>query len=378
MGAYPRSSPHHRIGGFGLTVSLLLLVSVLPASVVAQEPSAEPSPAAPVEPSAGSGGEMVFPSTLAGAELEVLTYSGPEWLTEFGGDDAGNEEFVAGTEALLQSLGRDVDDLTVKSALAEPTPGTQAVILGLQVEGASARDFAPDAVELLLGDVNEPRFVLRPLGSRWVLRVEDAAVPGVYPRTVYLDGDTAWIIGADEGYVSELLDQLPEQAFDQTVGGAALAARLPVVLDDRRRTGLYEAREPLFLPTLERRIGPAMDAWLVDVFLRDGLTPTDLVGAISWWGVESSEESVEIEGYQVPGGSPEIIEALLTKVFLGDGQALPDEVSRTEQELGGHQVTTFDFGYSTQHLFASGDTIWVVTDHAGEPAVAEEAIAALP
>ena len=102
------------------------------------------------------------------------------------------------------------------------------------------------------------------------------------------------------------------------------------------------------------------------------------MGAIAWWGIESSEESVEVEGYQVPGGSPEVVESLLTKVFLADGEALADEVGRTEQELGGHQVTTFDFGYATQHVFSSGDTIWVVTDHAGEPAMAEEAIAALP
>jgi hypothetical protein len=206
----------------------------------------------------------------------------------------------------------------------------------------------------------------------------DAAVPGVYPRTVFLDGDTAWIMGGDEEYILDLLGQLPEQASAPVVDSAVLASALPVVLDGRRRMGLYEAREPLFLPGVQLRLGPAMDGWLQDLDLGEGLTPTDLVGAIAWWGVESSEESIEVEGYQVPGGSPEAVQSLLTKVFLADGQALPDEVGRTEQELGGRTVTTFDFGYSTQHVFSSGDTVWVVTDHASEPAMAEEAVAALP
>ena len=53
-------------------------------------------------------------------------------------------------------------------------------------------------------------------------------------------------------------------------------------------------------------------------------------------------------------------------------------MTRTDHELGGRAVTTFDFGYARQHVFSSGDTVWVVTDHADEPAMAEEAIAALP
>lgn len=376
MEAHPRLNLRRRHGAsLGSAAVLALLATCLPAVVVAQDPTVAPSaPPVAAETTAGPA----FPTTLGGADLDVQTYSGEQWLAQFSDGTAENEAFAADTAALLESLGKGIDDLTVISALAEPTPGTPAVVLALQVEGAEARDFATDAVGLLLGDVTEPGFALRPVGSRWVLRVVDSAVPGVYPRTVYLEGDTAWIIGADEGYVVELLDQLPAQSYSQSTGEAVLAGQLPVVLDGRRRTGLYEAREPLFLPGLELRMGPALDAWLLDLYLEDGLTPTDLVGAIAWWGIDSSEESVEVEGYQIPDGSPELVESLRTQVFLGDGQALPDEVSRTDQELGGRQVTTFDFGYSTQHVFSSGDTVWVVTDHAGEPAVAEEAIAALP
>jgi hypothetical protein len=388
--AHPRLRPYRRHRGIslGLTALLALLVVGMPATALAQEATESPVPSpvaseapAPSEaPAASPAGDSgpAFPTTLAGADLEVLTYTGHKWIAEFKDGTGANEDFAADTVAMLESLGKDLDDLTVRSALVEPTPGNQAVILALQVDGAESRDFVAEAVRLLLGDVAEPEFALRPLGGRWVLRVVDAAIPGVYPRTVYLNGDTAWIIGADEAHVLELLEQLPEQSYDDGSGAAALAARLPLVLDGRRRTGLYEAREPLFLPALERRLGPALDAWLLDAYLKAFVTPTDLVGAIAWWGIDSSDESVEVEGYQVPGGRAELIESLRSEVLLASGEPLPDEVSRTEQELGGRQVTSIDLGGSIQHVFASGDTVWVVTDHAGEGAMAEEAIAALP
>jgi len=376
-----------RRGGLslGLAAIFSLLLATGPATVLAQDvdESPQPQPVDSAEPSGaeagteGSGGP-VFPSTLAGGDLTVETYSGPQWLAEFA-DSADSAAFVEGTNALLASVGKDIDDLTVRSALAQPSEGNQAVILALQIAGASSRDFALDAVRLLLGDVNDPRFTLRPLGSRWVLRVSDAAVPGVYPRTVYLADDTAWIIGADDVYLEELLDQLPAQEYAEVAGSAVLASQLPAVLDDRRRTGLYELKEPLyFLPTLEARLGPAMDQWMLDLYMDSGLTPTDLVGAIAWWGLTSPDESVEVEGYQVPGASPELVERFRSEVFLNGGESLPGEASRSEQELGGRAVTSIDLGFTKQHIFSSGDTVWVVTDHVDEPAMAEEAIAALP
>jgi hypothetical protein len=384
-GPYPRRAGRYTIG---LAASLLLLVG-LPLTAFAQAPSPDPSASGAVPesaaPAASAGspapatpGGPAFPTNLGGTPLDVQTYSGAGWLDEFRDGTPENEAFVADLEGLLTSLGTTLEQVTVKSALAEPSEGNQVVIMGLQVPGVPARDFAPQAVDLLLGDVEQPEFILRLVGTRWVLRVVDAAIPGVYPRTVYLDGDTAWIMGGDEDYVQDLLSQLPEQAYSTAGGEVGLASKLPVTLDDRRRRGAYEDREPLFLPAMQLRLGAALDTWLQELYLGEGLTPADLVGAIAWWGIQSSEESLEVEGYQAPGASPEVIEGLLTKVFLADGEALTDEVGRTEQELGGHQVTTLDLGYATQHVFSSGDTIWVVTDHAGEAAMAEEAIAALP
>jgi hypothetical protein len=355
-----------------VTLALLgLLAAGLPVAVLAQSPSAEPA-------QAGSEGAMPFPTTLAGQALDVQTYSGAEWLAGSSAVSPDSAAFATDAQAMLASVGATVDDLSVTSALAEPTPGTQAVILGLRVQGVEARRIVEQSVGLLLGDIEEPDFALRPIGSRWVLRVVDAAIPGVYPRTVYIDGDTAWYIGADEVYVQELLEQLPAQAAAAPGDDASLVSTLPVVLDGRRRTGLYEVREPLVLPTFDQRRGPAMEDWFLDLYLDEGIAPSDLVGAIAWWGSGVDEQGVEVEGYQVPGASPEMLERLRTQVLLADGSALPDEVSRVEQELGGHAVTTIDFGYSTQHVLSSGDTIWVVTDYAAEPALAEEAVATLP
>jgi hypothetical protein len=365
-----RQDERGRLVGASLTLFGLLLIG-LPVGVLAQSPSAAPS-------QAESQAAMPFPTTLAGQALDVRTYTGTEWLAESSAASPDSAAFASDTQAMLASVGATVDDLSVASALVEPTPGTQAVILGLQVQGVDARRYVEQSVGLLLGDIEEPRLVLRPVGSRWVLRVVDAAIPGVYPRTVYLDGDTAWYIGADEAYVQELLEQLPAQAAAASGDDASLVSTLPVILDGQRRTGLYEAREPLVLPTFDQRLGPAMEAWLLDLYLDEGIAPSDLLGAIAWWGIDGEEQGVEVEGYQVPGAPPEMLERLRTQVLLGDGSALPDEVSRVEQELGGHAVTTIDFGYSTQHVLSSGDTVWVVTDYAGEPAVAEEAVAALP
>ena len=280
----------------------------LPAAALAQAPSASPA-AGPTDTDLPA-----FPTTLAGVDLDVRTYSGSEWLAESSVGTPEDAAYADATRALLDSLGKDIDDLVVRSALAEPTEGSQAIIVALRIAGVEARDFVEQAVRILLSDVEDPGFVLRPLGSRWVLRVTDEAIPGVYPRTVYVDGDTAWIIGADEPYVVELLEQLPLAAVPPVAADQMVSRRLPVELEGRRRAGLYEAVEPLFLPALSERLGPAFDAWMLDLYLDQGITPTDMVGAIAWWGLESSDQSIEVEGYQVPGAAPEIVERLRSEI----------------------------------------------------------------
>jgi hypothetical protein len=217
--------------------------------------------------------------------------------------------------------------------------------------------------------------------------VVDAEMPGVYPRTVYLKDDTAWVIEGDEEYVWDALDQLPGADPIGAMATQTLISQVPLVLDGRRRTVLIEATEPQYMPTLSQRFSPELETWLLDLYLDEGISPAAMIGALSWWGIESEQESIQIEGYQLPGAPAEFVERLLHEVILAETGVdaegnpvsdLPEGVTRANREIAGREVATLDFGFSSQHVFSSGDTVWVVTDHVGEPEIAEEAIAALP
>lgn len=322
--------------------------------------------------------DMPFPTTMAGEALEVQTFSGPEYVAQFTSGEGADATFVEGTEALVEGVGKTLDDLAVKSALYQTDDGNHAVIAGFQIDGVEAREFVEDAVGLLLGDVAAPGLLLRPVAGKWVLRVVDTAMPGVYPRTVFLKDDTAWVIEGDEAYVWDALDQLPDVEPAAARVDDQMIASLPLELDGRRRTGLYEATEPLFLPTLSEHLGPELEQWLLDLYLRAGLTPAEMIGVVTWWGVETSQESVQIEGYRIPGSDGELITRLVSDVLLAAGAEPPEGATRTEQNLGGRDVTTLDFGTLKQHIFSSGDIAWVVTDHIDEADLAAEAIASLP
>jgi hypothetical protein len=270
---------HRRVGiGLALVTSLAL---VLPVSAAAQDET---------------GSDLPFPTTLAEQPLQVETFTGPEYVAQFSGGEADDTTFIEGAEALVAGVGKTLADLTVKSALFEPSPGNHAVVVAFSIDGSEAREFAPEAIQLLLGDVVAPDLLLRPVAGKWVLRVVDATMPGVYPRTVFVNGDTAWVIEGDEQYVWDALDQLPDIAPTGADEEVQMIAQMPLELDGRRRTGLYEATEPLFLPTLSERFGPPLEQWLLDLQLEAGLTPAELIGAVTWWGIESSQESVQIEG----------------------------------------------------------------------------------
>ncbi len=332
----------------------------------------------PVNAQDQSAGDMPFPTTMAGEDLQVETFSGPDYVAQFSSGEAADATFVEGTQALVADVGKTLDDLTVKTALYQPSEGNHAVVAGFRIDGTDAREFAPEAIQLLLGDVTVPELRLRPVAGKWVLRVLDATMPGVYPRTVFLDGDTAWIIEGDEQYVWDALDQLPDVEPSGALADDQMIASLPLVLDGRRRTGLYEATEPLFLPTLSEHLGDELEQWLLDLYLEAGLTPAEMVGVVTWWGIETSQDSVQIEGYRLPGDNAELIDRLVSEVILSNGAAPPEGVSRTDETIAGRDTTLLDFGTTRQYVFSSGDTAWVVTDNANESGMVEEAIAALP
>jgi len=361
-----------------LLTAMLASALTLALSVPALAQDASESPAAAVE-----SASIDFPLMLGGELLATEAYTGSEWLAQFSDADSA---FIEGTEALVESVGKTLDDLSVKSALYTPSEGNHAVVAAFRIDGIDAREFTPDAVQLMLGDVPTPELLLRPLGTKWALRVVDAEMPGIYPRTVYVLDDTVWIIEGDEDYVWEALDQLPDPAHVTVSPADTLVSEIPMALDGRRRIGLYEATEPLFLPTFEQHLGPSIEPWLRDLYFDAGISPSEMLGVVAWWGVETVQDGIQIEGYRLPGGASEAVEALRHDIFLGGGpesttpSPILEGIGQVEQEIGGRTVTTLDYDPARQHVFSSanGDTVWVVTDHVGEADLAEEAIAALP
>ncbi len=380
-----------RIGGRGrrspiAAVLVAALLLTLPGAVLAQDADQSSAP----EPDA-SGVE--FPIMLGGQLLTAETFTGPQWLDQVDDGETDLSGYIEGTEALVADVGKTLDDLTVKSALYQPSPGNNAVVVAMRIEGVDARDFAAPAIALMLGDVVEPDLLLRPLGDKWALRVVDATMPGVYPRTAYLKDDTVWIIEGDEDYVWDALDQLPDPDPVGESAADTLFTDVPLSLEGRRRVGLYETTEPLFLPTFGERLGDTVDPWLADLYLEAGISPSEMIGVYGWWGLPSPENGLQIEGYRLPPGGEEQLQRLLTDIFLArpaEEGADPETTSELSQsltgigfsegEFAGRQVTTLDYGTAVKHIFGSedGETIWVVTDPSSEPSLVEAAVAALP
>ena len=351
----------------GVALAALVMLT-LPATALAQGSSPEAS--SPASPAAT---DVAFPTTLAGQPVTPETFTGPEWLAANGDDATYNE----GTEALLAGLGKTLDDLTVTSAMVEASPGNPAIVLAFQVDGTDPRQYVTEAADLLLGDIATPELLVRLVAGKWALRVVDAEQPGVYPRTLYLDDETLWVFQGDETYVWEALDQLPSPAA-AAVDTVPLVTTIPLELGGYRRSLLYEVTEPLFLPALSERVGPALDDWLRDAYLEAGITPAEMIGIIALWGSAETPDGVQVEGYQLPGAPPELIERLRSEVLLASGDELPEGVGRSDGQIAGRDVVTLDTGSSLQHIFSSGDTVWIITDVAGQEAQVEEAISALP
>ena len=99
---------------------------------------------------------------------------------------------------LLPWTAKIVDDIAIVSGLIEPSPGNHAVVVAISLPGSDAQQFVDKAIRFLLPDVAQPRTAPESLAGTPVLRLTDAADPGAYPRNVILDGDTVWVIEADD------------------------------------------------------------------------------------------------------------------------------------------------------------------------------------
>src|SRR3990170_7253636 len=64
-----------------------------------------------------------FPATLDGQPLEVVTFGGAEWLARQDPSTPEGSTVAERTEELVASVGGTIDELTVASALHEPSEG---------------------------------------------------------------------------------------------------------------------------------------------------------------------------------------------------------------------------------------------------------------
>jgi hypothetical protein len=149
-----------------------------------------------------------FPSTVGDFPVQISAFTGEDWLA---GVDGTAEIAAARTalEALAAAAGLSVDEIAIVSGLIEPATGDHVVVAAVGLPDTDARALVREVVGLMLGDVDIARILPESLAGRNVLRVTDAAEPGGYPRYLLVDGDTVWVVEADEPLRSQILEALP-------------------------------------------------------------------------------------------------------------------------------------------------------------------------
>ena len=85
---------------------------VLPVAAQVEEPAPDEQPLPDSQPSLIASLVQQFPPTVAGSNLEIITFSGQEWLAGFGGSDA------SGFTDYLAQVGVGLDALDSQVALA--------------------------------------------------------------------------------------------------------------------------------------------------------------------------------------------------------------------------------------------------------------------
>ena len=157
-----------------------------------------------------SGLAASFPTDV-GWPREVETWSGPEWIARLDPVMHSDANVIRATEALVAAADATLDDLTITTVLLEPNPGNFASIAAVHIPGARALDLLDPVIPVIAAHIAEPRISWRRVGERWVARVFDDAMPGVYPVTFYPAGDTVWVFQADLSLVERVVAELPSQ-----------------------------------------------------------------------------------------------------------------------------------------------------------------------
>jgi hypothetical protein len=151
-----------------------------------------------------------FPTTIGSLPVDIATLTAEEWLSA---DETAMPAAEAAARESLRSLASaadvSIDEIAIVSGLVEVGPGQHAVVAAVSLPGVDAESVVDEVVGFMLPDVAAPRVVAETLGGKPVLRVSDATTPGAYPRALYVEGDTIWLIEADEPLRAQIAEALP-------------------------------------------------------------------------------------------------------------------------------------------------------------------------
>jgi len=140
----------------------------------------------------------LLPVTLAGLVPEIEVIRGAENLDE-------SDPFV---ESFLETLGVPVEAMTMVTAVADD--GTSFAFLGgIQVAGADAETLLQLYLLSLMGSMTSPYQELGEIGGKTATMVMDGDEPNSAPLFVYANGDTVWLILAEQSVVEDVFEQLP-------------------------------------------------------------------------------------------------------------------------------------------------------------------------
>jgi hypothetical protein len=182
-------------------------VSTLTLGLVAASASAQSTDPPPDVPEATLITSLVaqFPPTIAGSSLEIITFSGAEWLAGFSASDAGAQF----TDYLL-ALGVGPDSLDSLVALASGvfinSLGASTALTAIAVCPSDPQALVENTL-LLYGQPGEPPSTVAADNGDPV--VTGTAFTDVLEIRAMAKGNVVWLVDASEPAVAEIMAAIP-------------------------------------------------------------------------------------------------------------------------------------------------------------------------
>jgi hypothetical protein len=184
-------------------MSSITALGLVAGGVSAQTP--EPSPGPPAEPSIISSLVAQFPPTIAGSSLEIITFSGAEWLDGFGESDAGAQF----TDYLL-ALGVGPESLDSQVALASGvfinSLGASTALTAIAVCPSDPVTLVENTL-LLYGLPGEPASTVT--ASNGDALTTGTAYTDVLQIRAMAKSNVVWLVDASEPALQEIMAAIP-------------------------------------------------------------------------------------------------------------------------------------------------------------------------